>query len=428
LSRQKFAQPLLRHPHEDPFSALVECGRLVSWIQLWTLFMVSLFKRLAQGAACVALAVWLSACSKPGQGNAGPGGTGPAPQVAVVTIHAQPLTLKTKLPGRASAYVIAEVRPQVGGILKRRVFREGADVKAGQVLYEIDPALYQAAADNARAALAKAEANLVTIKQKAQRYAQLVKSGVISQQDNDDVVAALGQAEADVTASRAALETATINLGYTRITAPISGRIGKSSVTAGALLTANQTTALATIQQLDPIYVDVTQTSSELMRLRRLFDSGQLKRADRDHIRAGLIFDDGSAYAQSGKLQFADITVDESTSSVTLRVVFPNPRHDILPGMYVRAILEEGVEEHALLVPQQAVARDPLGNATALVLNVDGVVELRKLTIDRAVDNQWLIRDGLQDGEQVITEGSQRVKPGDKATVAAAVASPVTQS
>ncbi|MGE0115246.1 MAG: efflux RND transporter periplasmic adaptor subunit [Steroidobacteraceae bacterium] len=390
--------------------------------------MVSLFKRLAQGAACVALAVWLSACSKPGQGNAGPGGTGPAPQVAVVTIHAQPLTLKTKLPGRASAYVIAEVRPQVGGILKRRVFREGADVKAGQVLYEIDPALYQAAADNARAALAKAEANLVTIKQKAQRYAQLVKSGVISQQDNDDVVAALGQAEADVTASRAALETATINLGYTRITAPISGRIGKSSVTAGALLTANQTTALATIQQLDPIYVDVTQTSSELMRLRRLFDSGQLKRADRDHIRAGLIFDDGSAYAQSGKLQFADITVDESTSSVTLRVVFPNPRHDILPGMYVRAILEEGVEEHALLVPQQAVARDPLGNATALVLNVDGVVELRKLTIDRAVDNQWLIRDGLQDGEQVITEGSQRVKPGDKATVAAAVASPVTQS
>lgn len=356
----------------------------------------SLFKRLAQGVVCVAV-TGLSACAESGQDNAGTNGA-QVPQVTVVAVHARPLTLKTELPGRASAYVIAEVRPQVGGILKRRIFQEGADVKVGQVLYEIDPALYQAAVNNARAALAKAEATLVTAKQKAQRYAQLVQSGVISQQDNDDVVAALGEAEADVTAGRAAVETASINLGYTRITAPISGRIGKSNVTAGALLTANQAAPLATIQQLDPIYVDVTQTSAELLRLRRLFDGGHIKRVDRDQAGVTLFFDDGSAYEQSGKLQFADITVDESTSSVTLRASFPNPRHVILPGMYVRAVLEEGIQEHALLVPQQAVARDPLGNATALVVNA-GVVEQRQLSIDRAIDNHWLVRAGLQDGE-----------------------------
>lgn len=358
----------------------------------------------------------LNACSKSGQTAAG--GGAPIATVTVVTVKSQSLSLKTELPGRATAYAIAEVRPQVGGILKRRVFKEGADVKAGEVLYEIDPALYQAAQSNSRAALAKAEANLVTIKLKAQRYAQLADSGVISKQDNDDVIASLGQAEADVTAARAALETATINLSYTRITAPISGRIGKSSVTAGALLIANQTTALATIQQLNPIYVDVTQGSADLMRLRRELASGALKRAD-GKAKVTLVLDDGSTYGQSGSLQFSDITVDEGTSSVVLRAEFANAGHEILPGMYVRATIEEGTQQDALLVPQQAVTRDPTGAATALVLTAEGVVEQRKLTIDRSVDNQWLVRQGLQADEQVIMEGGQRVKPGDKAQAAA---------
>lgn len=358
----------------------------------------------------------LNACSKSGQTAAG--GGAPIATVTVVTVKSQSLSLKTELPGRATAYAIAEVRPQVGGILKRRVFKEGADVKAGEVLYEIDPALYQAAQSNSRAALAKAEANLVTIKLKAQRYAQLADSGVISKQDNDDVIASLGQAEADVTAARAALETATINLSYTRITAPISGRIGKSSVTAGALLIANQTTALATIQQLNPIYVDVTQGSADLLRLRRELASGALKRAD-GKAKVTLILDDGSTYGQSGSLQFSDITVDEGTSSVVLRAEFANAGHEILPGMYVRATIEEGTQQDALLVPQQAVTRDPTGAATALVLTAEGVVEQRKLTIDRSVDNQWLVRQGLQADEQVIMEGGQRVKPGDKAQAAA---------
>jgi membrane fusion protein (multidrug efflux system) len=299
------------------------------------------------------------------------------------------------------------------------VFREGADVKAGEVLYEIDPSLYRAAQSNAHAALAKAEANLATVRLKAQRYAQLATSGVIAKQDNDDVVATLGQAEADVTAARAAVQTADINLGYTRITAPISGRIGKSSVTAGALLTANQATALATIQQLNPIYVDVTQGSADLLRLRRELASGALKRVGND-AKVTLTLDDGSIYGMSGTLRFADITVDEGTSSVVLRAEFPNPQHEILPGMYVRAVLEEGTQQNALLVPQQAVTRDPTGAATALVLNAEGIVEQRTLTLDRSVDNQWLVRDGLKDGERVIMEGSQRVKPGDKAQVAPA--------
>lgn len=362
----------------------------------------------------------LNACSRSGDTEGAAKGA-PMATVTVTPVLSQPLTLKTELPGRATAYAIAEVRPQVGGILKRRVFREGADVRAGEVLYEIDPSLYQAAQSNARAALAKAEANLATVKLKAQRYAQLAGSGVISKQDNDDVVASLGQAEADVTAARAALETANINLGYTRITAPISGRIGKSSVTAGALLIANQTTALTTIQQLNPIYVDVTQSSADLLRLRRELASGALQRGG-GKAKVTLMLDDGSAYGMSGTLQFADITVDAGTSSVVLRAEFPNPGHEILPGMYVRAIVEEGLQKNALLVPQQGVTRDPTGTATALVLNADGIVEQRKLIIDRSVDNQWLVREGLKAGEQVIMEGGQRVKAGDKAQVAAPAA------
>ncbi|MGC3980878.1 MAG: efflux RND transporter periplasmic adaptor subunit [Steroidobacteraceae bacterium] len=380
-------------------------------------------------ASLVTGVLLLSACSKSGQQAGGaPGGAAQVPQVTVATVHAQPLTLKTELPGRASAYAIAEVRPQVGGILKRRVFQEGSDVKAGDVLYEINAALYQAADSNARAALAKAEANLTTIKLKTQRYGSLAESGVISKQDNDDVIASLGQAEADVTAAKAAVQTAQINLGYTKITAPISGRIGKSSVTAGALVTANQAAALATIQQLDPIYVDVTQTSAELLRLRRELASGALKRNDRNQAKVSLTLDDGSTYGTPGTLQFADVTVDEGTSSVILRASFPNPKHEILPGMYVRAVLEEGTQQNALLVSQQAVTRDPVGNATALVLTADGTVEQRKLVIERAIDNDWLVSDGIRDGEQVILEGGQRVKPGGKAqAITPAAAQPVAQ-
>jgi membrane fusion protein, multidrug efflux system len=387
-----------------------------------------LSKLMRAGVSGVAVVVLLSACSKSNQ--AAPGAGAPIAQVGVLTVKAQPVILKRELPGRATAYAIAEVRPQVGGILKRRVFREGADVKAGEVLYEIDPSLYQAAASNARAALAKADANLVSIKLKAQRYAELVKSGVIAKQDNDDVVASLGQAEADVTAAKAALQTADINQSYTRITAPISGRIGKSEVTAGALLTANQATAVATIQQLDPIYVDVTETSGEMMRLRREFLEGSLRtangsvRTDRGHIKVNLLLEDGTKYELPGKLQFADVTVDENTSSVTVRAEFPNPKHEILPGMYVRAVIEAGMQQNAVLVPQQAVTHDPTGAALVLVLTPEGIVEQRHLNVDRVVDNQWVVRDGLQDGEQVIVEGAQKVKVGDKAK--AADAAPAT--
>lgn len=371
----------------------------------------------------------LAACSKSSQQSNDFGGSGQIAEVTVATLHAQPLILKTELPGRASAYTIAEVRPQVGGILKRRVFTEGADVVAGQLLYEIDSALYQAAYDSARAALARAQANLVTTRLKAERYTQLAQSGVISKQDQDDVVAALGQAQADVTAGQAAVQTAQINLGYTRITAPISGRIGKSSVTAGALLTANQAAALATIQQLNPIYVDVTQTLAELQQLQRALANGQLQRAARNQAKVTLMLDDGTPYGMTGTLQFTDVSVDEGTSSVTLRAAFPNPHQEILPGMYVRALLETGTAQQALLVPQQAVTRDPVGNATALVLTPAGVVEQRKLVIDRSVENQWLISEGLKDGERVILEGGQKVKAGDQAKASndAAAATPARQ-
>ena len=397
----------------DPARALLSTVKHVGWSVV---------------ALVMPLAMLVSACSKsaPSPGA----GAEHVVQVGVITVKAQPVVLKRELPGRATAYAIAEVRPQVGGILKRRVFREGADVKAGEVLYELDSSLYQAAVANARAALAKAEANLVTTKLKAQRYAELAKSGVISKQDNDDIVAALGQAEADVTAAKAALQTAEINLGYTHVTAPISGRIGKSEVTAGALLTANQATAIATIQQLDPIYVDVTETSGEMMRLRREFLEGSLRqtngklRTNSSDIKVNLILEDGSMYALPGTLQFADVTVDENTSSVTVRAEFPNPKHEILPGMYVRAVIEAGLQQNAILVPQAAVTHDPTGAALALVLTPEGVVEQRRLTVDRAVENNWVIRDGLQDGDRVITEGAQRVKVGDKAKAAEAPATP----
>lgn len=340
------------------------------------------------------------------------GAAAPAPEVGVVVIQAQAVSLTTELPGRTSAFQVSEVRPQVGGIIQKRLFVEGAEVKAGQPLYQIDPASYQAIYDSARANLAKAEASLGSTRNKAARYEELVAIKAVSQQDNDDSQAALKQGLADVAAAKAAVETARINLDYTRVTSPIAGRIGRSSVTPGALVTASQAAALATVQQLDSIYVDVTQSSSELLRLKRDLASGQLKPAGANQAAVKLILEDGTAYPLAGKLQFSDVTVDQSTGSITLRAVFPNPKGDLLPGMYVRAVLEEGGEEQAILVPQEGVARDTRGNPTALVVGADNKVELRILKTRRVIGDKWLVSEGLKAGDQLIVDGLQRIAPG----------------
>lgn len=337
------------------------------------------------------------------------------PEVGVVEIKPRTVTLDTELAGRTAAYLIAEVRPQVGGIVLERLFEEGSEVKAGQVLYRIDPATYQAAYDLAKATLARDEAALTTARLKAGRYEELVKIKAVSQEDYDDAAAALKQAQATVAIDKAAVETARIELAYTRVTAPIDGRIGRSTVTQGALVTADQTTALATIQQLDPIYVDVTQSSTDLLHLKRALASGRLQRADQLEANVELMLEDGTRYGPRGRLQFSEVSVDERTGTVTLRAVFPNPEQELLPGMYVRAMLTEGVRQQAILAPQQAVTRDPQGKATALVLNPQDKVEPRNLTVERALGNQWLITDGLQAGDRLIVDGLQKVRPGAQA-------------
>ena len=322
------------------------------------------------------------------------------------------MAITSELSGRTAASVIAEIRPQIGGIVQRRLFAEGGEVKAGDVLYQIDPAVYQANYDSARAGLAKATANLETVRLKVERFKPLLASKMVTQQAFDDVSASFHQAEADVASGKAAVELARINLAYTRVQSPISGRIGKSTVTQGALVTANQPTALATVQRLDPINVDVTQSNTEMMRMRRALDKGALKSAGADHARVKLILDDGSIYPLEGQLQFSEATVDPGTGSVTLRAVFPNPKRDLLPGMYVRAIVEEGVAENAIVVPQQGVAHDPKGNAVAMVVSAEGKVEQRALVTERAIGNKWLISDGLKAGDQLIVEGLQKARPG----------------
>ncbi|WP_449246917.1 efflux RND transporter periplasmic adaptor subunit [Desulfarculus baarsii] len=334
------------------------------------------------------------------------------PEVSVITLSHQQVALDSELTGRTTPFLIAEVRPQVGGIINKRLFEEGSDVKAGQALYQIDPATYKATMDSARAALAKAEANLFAAQLKSQRYKDLVAIKAVSQQNYDDAYADLKQAEADVAACKAALETARINLEYTKVTSPISGRIGRSSVTAGALVTASQQASLATVQQLDPIYVDVTQSSSEMLRLKRQLASGQLKRDEHNKAKVRLILEDGVTYPLEGELQFSDVTVDQTTGAVTLRAVFPNPEQELLPGMYVRAILETGVNDRAILVPQRAVARNNKGEATVLVLDEQNRVQTRTLGLGRAVGADWLVNSGLRAGERVIMEGSQKVAPG----------------
>ncbi|MDD5678658.1 MAG: efflux RND transporter periplasmic adaptor subunit [Kiritimatiellae bacterium] len=336
----------------------------------------------------------------------------PAPEVAVFTIQPERLKITAELAGRVSAFLIAEVRPQVSGIIQKRLFEEGGDVKAGDLLYQIDPAFYEAVYASAQASLARVEANLPSIRSRAGRYKELVAIKAVSQQNYDDTTAALKQAEAELGMAKAAMESARINLAYTGITAPISGRIGKSAVTIGALATAHQAVPFTTIQQLDPVYVDVTQSSANLLRLKRNMASGDLKREGEYQAKVQLILEDGTPYSLEGTLKFSDVTVDPSTGSFILRTVFPNPDHILLPGMYVRAVIEEGMNEQAILVPQQGVARDRKGNATALVVDKDDKVEQRMLKIDRAIGNKWLVDEGLNAGDRVILEGLQKIRPG----------------
>jgi membrane fusion protein (multidrug efflux system) len=359
-------------------------------------------------AQAILVALLAVGCGK----RTAPRSRGPA-EVSVATMKAERYVLSTELPGRTSAHLVAEVRPQVAGIIQQRRFEEGGNVKAGDLLYQIDPAQYQAALDQAKAALAVAQANLPAARSRAERLAELVKIRAVGQQDYDDAAAALAQAEASVAAGKAAVEAARINLEYTPIRAPIAGRIGKSNVTVGALVAAYQPVPLAVIQQLDPIYVDVTQATADVLRLQRALGSGELKRDEEARRKVKLVLEDGTPYPLEGTLEFRDVTVEPSTGSVTLRMVFPNPDHVLLPGMFVRAIVEEGVDEHAILVPQQGVTRDFRGDAVTWIVGKGEIVEQRGLTLGRAVGDKWLVVKGLTTGDRVIVEGLQRVRPGD---------------
>lgn len=367
-------------------------------------------KRIALAGFLLGMFALTGCKQQPAAGGAQSSG-GP-PVVGFVAITTAPVTLTMELSGRITPHLIAEVRPQVGGIIQKRLFAEGSDVKAGQVLYQIDPATYQAAYANAKAALARVEANLVTVRLKAERFRELVAINAVSRQECDDANAVLKQAEADVAANQAAVEAARINLDYTSVKAPISGRIGRSTVTGGALVTANQTASLSTIQQLDPVYVDVTQSSAELLRLKRNLADGEIKGKDADQAKVRLLLEDGSSYPQEGTMKFSEVTVDQSTGSITLRALFPNPKQLLLPGMFVRGIVQEGVSEQAILVPQRGVSRNPKGEAMVMVVGAEEKVEPRVIKVSRTVGDNWLVTEGLKTGDRVILEGIQKARPG----------------
>lgn len=336
----------------------------------------------------------------------------PAPEVGVVTLQQRSVAIKTDLPGRTVAYRIADVRPQVSGVVLKRLFVEGADVKAGQQLYQIDPAPYQASLESAQAALTRAQASAVSTRLLAERYKPLSEAHAVSKQDYDNAIASQAQAAADVASAKASVATARINLAYTRVYSPITGRSGRSSVTEGALVNALQTTSLVTVQQLDPIYVDVTQPSAVLLRLRRELADGKLKTAGDNQAQADLMLEDGSHYDQAGKLQFAETTVDPGTGSVTLRAVYPNPQRILLPGMFVHQQIEEGVDDTGLLVPQRAVTHNQQGEATAIVVGADNMASVRVLKTDRAIGDNWLVSSGVSAGDRVVVVGLQRLQGG----------------
>lgn len=336
----------------------------------------------------------------------------PAAEVAFITVKTQPLTLTAELPGRTSAHLVAEIRPQVSGILQKQLFIEGSNVKAGQILYSIDPAPFETALRNAKAALSKAEAVLPAVRARVQRFQGLVAARAVSQQDYDDALAALRQAEAELEYWRAQVETARINLGYTKIIAPISGRIGRSSVTEGALVTAYQPQPLSVIQQLSPIYVDVPQSTVELMMLRERLEKGQIKSTEQTRNSVRLRLENGSFYDETGTFRFQDVTVDQATGSVILRMEFLNARHILLPGMFVKAVIQEGIKEDAILVPQQAVTRTPKGEPMVMLVNEQGGVEPRIIQVERPVGDKWHVLSGLNPGDRIVIEGIQRIRPG----------------
>lgn len=365
-------------------------------------------RALTRAVLCMLLSLMLLACEEGGKGA--PGSSGPR-EVVIIKLEPRREVYTTALAGRIASFQVAEVRPQVGGILQQRLFTEGADVKAGQALYQIDPATYEAALDSAQAALMKAEANVTPARLKAERFRELLAIKAVSKQEYDDAQAAFKQAEADVAVNRAAVKTARINLEYTKVRSPISGRIGKSAFTPGALVTANQAQALTSVRQLDPVYVDITQSSQDLLRLRAQFTNGELRSAA-EEAPVRLKLENGAMYPHEGGLQFTDVSVDESTGMVSLRALFPNPEHILLPGMYVRAVIAEGVDENALLVPQRALRRDPKGQASVLLVDGGGKVDVRLVDVGRTVGDSWQVLSGLKPGDRVIVEGGQNVRPG----------------
>jgi len=363
----------------------------------------------------VAAAVLLVACGKPDASAP------PPPEVSVITLAPRAVAITDQLPGRTTAFRVAEVRPQVTGVVKQRLFTEGSEVKAGEQLFQIDPGSYRAALNSANAALQRAQAQAVSAKLLEERYAPLIAANAVSKQENDDAIAARARADADVAAAQAQVDNARINVVYTQVLAPITGRIGRALVTEGALVTAEQQNPLATVQQLDPIYVDITQSSTEMLRLQRQLASGELVKDRDNQAEVGLTLEDGTVYAERGRLKFSEVQVDPSTGSVVLRAVFPNPRRELLPGMFVRAQLTRGTREAALLVPQRGVSRNARGEATVMVVAPDNTVAERVVTVDRAINGEWLITDGLKAGERVVLDGLQKIKPGApvKATPAA---------
>jgi membrane fusion protein (multidrug efflux system) len=357
-------------------------------------------------AMSVAAALLLAACGKE------QGGPPPPPEVSIVTLKPRAVAITDQLPGRTTAFRVAEVRPQVTGIVQKRLFAEGTEVKAGAQLFQIDSGSYRAALSSAQAALKRAEAQAVTARLLAERYEPLIAANAVSRQENDEAIAARARADADVASARAAVDAARINLVYTQVLSPISGQIGRTLVTEGALVTSGQQTPLATIQQLDPIYVDIAQSSTEMLRLQRLLANGELVKDDKNQAEVTLTLEDGSAYSERGRLKVSEASVDPSTGSVVLRAVFPNPRRELLPGMFVRAQLAQGTRSAALLVPQRGVSHNQKGEATVLIVDQEDKVVERVVTADRAIQGEWLITAGLNAGDRVIVDGVQKARPG----------------